>query len=349
MAPKLDKGFKMEEILRLYFIQSGYYVARGIPFRYKKFDITDIDIWLYNRTSPVSREISIVDIKNKKTPQAIERIFWVKGLQKAVNATNALVATTDKRPDVKEFGKEMDVFVLDGNFLNKIKKFEESLEYRITDEEFYELLNSYTLGKLDGDWKKLYEDSKSLLALGLNFDNVNKLINNAKFFAEQVLIKPSQKEIALRCFYHICSFIAINIDYIQKELLFLEDTDLRLKAFTNGFKYGSKGESEIKQIIDMSLAFVEQYSENGKATANQARTNIHKELDSMQTDTLAQYFSKYEVLKKMFNTAIDFEQLAMNKNFSNHTASSVEIKGFIGALLDFSSIDRVEFAEATKV
>lgn len=349
MAKQLDKGFQMEEILRLYFLQSGYYVARGIPFKYEGFDVTDIDIWLYNRTSSVSREISIVDIKNKKTPQAIERIFWVKGLQKAVNATNALVATTDKRPDIKEFGKQMDVFVLDGNFLNKIKKFEESLKYRITDEEFYELIKKYTLGKLDGDWKKLYEDSKSMLVSGLNFDNVNQLIQNAKFFAEQVLTKPSQKEIALRCFYHICSFIAINIDYIQKELSFLEDTVLRQNAFTNGFKYGSKGEAEVKQIIDMSLAFVEQYSENGKATANQARRNIHKELESMQTNILSQYFSKYEVLKNIFNTGIDFEQLAMNKIFKNHLDSSVEIKGCIGVLLDFYSIDRVEFSTASKV
>jgi len=62
MIKKINKGFAMEERLRIYFLQSGYYVARGIPFKYKKFDITDIDIWLYNRTSSVSREIAIVDV-----------------------------------------------------------------------------------------------------------------------------------------------------------------------------------------------------------------------------------------------------------------------------------------------
>ena len=283
MAKKTDKGQQMEELLRIYFLKSGFYVARGVPFKYKTFDITDIDLWLYNRTSSVSREISIVDIKNKKTPAAIERIFWVRGLQLAVKATNALIATTDKRPDVKEFGKEMDVFVLDGNFLNKIKKYEQHLDSRISNEDFHGMINDYALAKLDGDWKGKITESESLLALGLNFDNVNKLIENARFFVNHILTKPSQLELGLRCFYKICSYLAINIDYLQGDLSFLEDIEARKNAFREGFRYGSKGEQTIKQVIDMSLSFVEQYSDNGKATANQARYNINKQLPCTST------------------------------------------------------------------
>jgi hypothetical protein len=348
MAKKSQKGQKMEETLRIYFLKSGYYVVRGIPFKYKDFDVTDIDLWMYNRTSSVSREISIVDIKNKKTPQAIERIFWVKGLQLAVNATNALVATTDRRPDVKDFGKDMNVFVLDGSFLKKIEKYEKYLDVRITEEDIFTLIDNYSLGKLDGDWKGKLTESKSLLAVGLNFDNVNKLIENAHFFIEQVITKPSQREIALRCFYKICSFIAINIDYLQRDLSFLEDIEARKKAFIEGFRYGSKGERKIKQIIDMSLSFVEQYSDNGKITANQARYNIKKQLEDLQTNILADYFSNYEVLQKIFKTAITFEEFAMKKEFVNHLEGSIEIKSFVSVLLDFFSVDRVRFSDAIK-
>ena len=229
MAIKTNKGQKMEEALRIYFLKSGYYVSRGVPFKYQGFDVTDIDLWLYNRTSSVSREISIVDIKNKKTPQAIERIFWVKGLQLAVKATNALVATTDKRPDVKDFGKDMDVFVLDGSFLNKIQKFEKDIDNRITDEEFWILIGNYSLGKHDGDWKKKLIEAKSLLAIGLNFDNINSLLDTAHCFIEQILTKPSQLEIALRSFYLVCSYIAVNMDYLQRELSFLNDIESKKK------------------------------------------------------------------------------------------------------------------------
>lgn len=48
MANINNKGQKMEEILRIYFLKSGYYVSRGIPFKYRNFDVTDIDLWLYN-------------------------------------------------------------------------------------------------------------------------------------------------------------------------------------------------------------------------------------------------------------------------------------------------------------
>lgn len=349
MRKKTNKGQKMEETLRIYFLKSGYYVARGIPFNYKDIEITDIDLWLYNRTSSVSREISIVDVKNKKSSRALERIFWVKGLQQAVNATNALVATTDKRQNVKQFGKELDVFVLDGNFLNKIKKYEVQLEERITSEDFYTLLDDYSLGKMDGNWKGRIRESESLLALGLNFDNVNKLIENARFFVDQVLTKSSQKEIALRSFYKICSYIAINIDYLQRDLSFLEDINARKEALAEGFRYGSKGEENIKQIIDMSLSFVEQYSDNGKVTANQARYNINKELENIQTNILAEYFVNYEVLQCLFKSAILFEELSMNKDFKDHQDSPIEVKGFISVLLDFYSIDRVDFSDASRV
>lgn len=345
MATVINKGFKTEEILRIYFLKNGYYVARGIPFNYRGFAITDIDLWLYNRTSSVSREISIVDIKNKKTPQAIERIFWVKGLQAAVNATNALIATTDKRPDVKEFGKDLDVFVLDGNFLGKINQYEQFLETRLTDEEIISMIDSYSLSKLDGDWKTKFLEAKSLLALGLNFDNTNKLLNINKFFLEQILTKSSQKEISLRIFYSICSYIAINLDYIQRDLAFLEDANSRKNAFKNGFRYGNKGEKEIKRIIDMSLSFVEQYSDNGQSIASQARYNISKQFESMPTDILAEYFSDNKVIKSVFTVALELELLSVNRIFKLHIDASPEVKSFIAILLDFYGIDRVTFAK----
>jgi hypothetical protein len=121
-SSSLGKGYLAEEMLRAYFSRAGYFVVRGVPFCYEGFDVTDIDLWLYSRSSSVSREIAIVDAKNKKTPQAIERIFWIKGLQKAVGASKAIVATTDRRPEVKEFGKQLDVVVLDGSFLGKARR-----------------------------------------------------------------------------------------------------------------------------------------------------------------------------------------------------------------------------------
>ena len=37
-----DKGGKMEEALREYFLDLGYYVVRGIKYSFDGFDVTDI-------------------------------------------------------------------------------------------------------------------------------------------------------------------------------------------------------------------------------------------------------------------------------------------------------------------
>src|SRR5450830_1524922 len=160
----------MEEMLRQYFSSMGYYVVRGVPVRYHDFDVTDVDLWLYSRTSALTRQRTNVDIKNKKTPQAIERIFWAKGLCDILDLDGCIVATTDIRPDVRQFGVAHKIPVLDGNFLAKLQSNDKLLEGRLTEEEFIGLADKLSLGKLGGDWKGRYQDAKSRLLSDLNFD-----------------------------------------------------------------------------------------------------------------------------------------------------------------------------------
>ena len=53
--PQLFKGELLEEKLRSYFLNNGYYVVRGAKYSYKGHDITDIDLLLYGRVSSLSR------------------------------------------------------------------------------------------------------------------------------------------------------------------------------------------------------------------------------------------------------------------------------------------------------
>jgi hypothetical protein len=93
----IEKGSVLEESLRAFFLRSGYYVLRGVRFRYASFDATDVDLWLYARTSAVLRHRTIVDAKNKTTPKAIERIFWTRGLQEVLGVDQAIVANRSPR------------------------------------------------------------------------------------------------------------------------------------------------------------------------------------------------------------------------------------------------------------
>lgn len=343
----LAKGYKMEELLRNYFLKSGYYVVRGVPFVYEGFDVTDIDLWLYSRTSSVSREITIVDAKNKKTPQAIERIFWVQGLQIAVKATNAIVATTDRRPEVKDFGRDLGIVVLDGHFLQKLYSSDAGLELRLTDEEFGNKINDYTLNKLDGDWKGRIKLCKSLLSSNLSFDSCNEWMIHARFFAEQSITKENQKELALRCCYLICSYIAIAIDFCMKEISFQEPSE-RSKTIKEGFTYGSRGNLGIKKMLSLAMGLVEENTKDGALIARQVRANVENQLAQLNTVVLGEYFSKTEVSKNLFLVAKEFEQLAMNKDFKHHSAASIELRSMLFCLVDYWRFDRSLFTDKSQ-
>lgn len=340
----LSKGPLMEELLRNYFLKLGYYAIRGVPFIYEGFDVTDIDLWLYGRTSSVSREITIVDAKNKKTPQAIERIFWVQGLRIAIKATNAIVATTDKRQEVKDFGRELNTLVLDGSFMNKLAQADNSIVNRLSDDEFLSRINAYSLNKLDGDWKGRITHSKSLLAKSLSFDSCNEWLTQGKFFAEHSITSGNQREMALRCLYLICSFVAIAVDYCMKELSFHEQNE-RKNLITDGFTYGSKGSIGLKKIVNISMALVEEHAKDGPLIARQVRSNIEKQLSNLNTAILGDFFSKNEVARSLFNISREFEQLAMNKKFDSHSTASTELRSMLFCLLDYWDIDRVMFSQ----
>lgn len=341
----LPKGPRMEELLRSYFLRAGYYVARGVPFVYEGFDVTDIDLWLYSRTSSVSREIALVDAKNKKTPQAIERIFWVQGLRIATKATNAIVATTEKRQEVKDFGRDLGVLVLDGSFLGKLAKSENPNATRLSDDELFSRISDYSLSKLDGDWRGRIVLSKSLLAKSLSFDSCNEWLGQGKFFAEQSITKGTQRETALRCLYLICSFIAIAVDYSMKELSFHDQSE-RSELIKDGFTYGSRGSSGLKKVLNVAMGLVEEHVSDGPAISRQVRKSVEKQLAQLNTSILGEFFSKNDVARTLFGTAREFEQFAMARDFKSHNSSSIELRSMLFCLLDYWGIDRVMFSEA---
>ena len=45
------------------------------------------------------------------------------------------------------------MFCFRQELLSKIQQYEQSLESRLTDEEIISMIDSYSLSKLDGDWK----------------------------------------------------------------------------------------------------------------------------------------------------------------------------------------------------
>jgi len=345
MIESLPKGYQLEELLRRYFIRSGYFTVRGVPFVYEGFEITDIDIWLYDRPSSVSRQRIIVDTKNRSTPKAIERIFWTKGLQQVLGFEQAIVATTDKRPAVSEFGREHDVLILDGAFVSRLQKSSESLEGRLTEEQFVDLIGTYRPTKATGDWKGRFKAIKRPLAGNLGYNAINSWLIEARFFAEQSQLVTTHSEIALRVLYVLASFIAIAFDFVMKDLAFSEPS-AKLAALNDGLRHGSQGAAGTKQLIDLATGLIEQYVPEQRMLAPRIRERVARELNAIPTNALAEYFAKQSVSQELFSAAKELEAAAYNSEFALPSAFSPAVKGMFGVLLDFWEMDRKNFLQA---
>ena len=137
------KGTVLEELLRAYFLRAGFFVIRGVPFRFADEDLTDVDLWLYERPTGTSRRVQICDIKYKQRPKAVERIFWTSGLADALEVDGAYVATPDKRKSLRSVAGKLDLQLIDGTDIQRIQSSRTVLYTdRISDEQLTQELQS---------------------------------------------------------------------------------------------------------------------------------------------------------------------------------------------------------------
>jgi len=336
--PTLFKGELMEEQIRNYFLSIGYYVARGVKYRYDNIDITDIDLYLYGRSSSLTRQRINVDIKNKKSPQAFERILWANGLMKVLNFDSCIVATVDQRPVVHAFGQLHNTTILDGAFLAKLRV--NNISDRFSEEEICTQFSKYGSYKTfhNKDWRSIYETSKSKLLTEQDFSGFNSVLNFLTYFIEKALSDEQKRETAIRLIYLILSHLLIIIDFIIKDIAFLEPI-IKEKKLSDGFKFGNLGKEGVDKIIFMAV----------QIAGNKSANAFLRSLDEIPTDILKVFFSKNDTAKNVFPWAKEFENLGYKKNFITPENIDVQLKGVISVILDYAKIERRKFFDLYSV
>jgi hypothetical protein len=333
----LFKGDVMEEQLRSYFLSSGYYVVRGVKFKYKHFDITDIDLFLYNRSSSISRQRINVDIKNKKSPQAFERILWANGLKNLLNFDSCIVATTDRREELVSFGQTHNTTVLNGNFLKKLEtnsSVTKLMTERLSEDILLDELSKYKDYKQIGNktWRDLYETSKSQILTQQDFSGINSLLPTINYFIESILTDERKREMATRTFYLTVSHFLIMIDFILKDISFLDQND-RAKRLSDGFMYGNLGKDAINKIVEIAV----------ELSNTKSRYWLSRQLENSQVQIFKEFFSSIENGQHLFVWAKQFESVGYAKYFTNPTELDSPLKAVIGIILDYFETDRKKF------
>ncbi|MGO7307004.1 hypothetical protein ACCS91_24260 [Rhizobium ruizarguesonis] len=344
-----QKGPDLEETLKAYFWQSGYFAVRGVPFRLDEEDVTDVDLWLYERPAALTRRRLILDAKNKKTPRAAERLVWAKGLQSALAVDGAIVASTDKRQSSRRLAKAMGVTLLDGDAIGKLTT---TSKLRVDDqypsEAFDGLFKNVDSARRSNEWRGGLLAARSALLTNFGIHSANTALRAAGFFAEQaVLAAPGsiQAQVALRGFYSVSSYAAIGLDFVLADLAF-RSQDARRAALINGIRYGHTDAAEALATVRTAIGLVRQHAVNGNGVAKQVEKGFEEQAGNVSAEIIADYVARLSSTESLYAVARELERNAYNIQMTHFDNLSVEARSLVGVLLDFHDLPREKLANS---
>jgi hypothetical protein len=217
------KGVDLEELVRAYFALQGFFTLRSILLRYEDEEVTDIDVWAYGRQSARTRTRTLVDVKDKRSPKAFERILWARGMQLALGCDRAVVATTEGNPKIVRFAQQQNIALLRKGFLERLRD-KIHISDRLTLEQFLDNIRSYPDHKQDGDWIRRLSDAKSALISLQGYHAFNKAMAEFRFFADRAQTRPRHKEQAIRGAYFTAALGCVALDAALERVLYEDAT-----------------------------------------------------------------------------------------------------------------------------
>ena len=333
-----SKGPRLEEVVRAYFAQQGYFALRGVDLRFEGDKVTDIDVWLYGRQSASIRTRTIVDVKDKRSPKAFERILWTRGMQLALGCDRAIVATTYSSPKAKRFAREQGVSLLHKDFVDRLRERIDTSN-RISGEQFAAAINGYKEHKLDGDWLRKIEDVKSALISLSSYPAFNGAMSAFRFFAERTVTRSQHRTQAIRGAYVTAAIACIALDSALQRSLYEGARD-RYRAIIDGVTYGDAGDFKTQNNIRSILSIISSGIENGQVIARQAEEALNDVFLSIRADIVGEYFSREHNAATLFGVAKELDDGAYGRDVKALQEFSAEAKSAVGVFCDFVQIKR---------
>jgi hypothetical protein len=332
------KGAGLEELARAYFARQGFVAIRSVSIQFEGEDVTDVDVWLYGRQGGAVRTRALVDVKDKKSPKAFERVLWARGMQLALDCDRAFVTTTDNSSKVARFAHHQQVHLLTAAYL-RYSVNDEFLQDRMSLEEFFGNLQMFAGHKQDGDWVRKISEAKSAIVSLPPFPAFNRSIGSFRFFAERAATRPQHREQALRGAYLSAGLACVALDAALEKVAF-EQIQMRRQVLYAGVTYGDAGDNRTKNSIDTVLSVIANGVNNGRVIARQASDALEQMFASVRADIIADFFAKEQNSSYLFPVARELEARAHARNRSDLTGLSVEAKAVLGVFADYVGAKR---------
>ena len=323
------------------------YVARGIPLNFDGDDISDVDLWLYERPTGSSRRRQIIDIKSKIRPKAIERLFWTKGLLELLKVDGAYIATTDCRSVIKDISSKLGLSVIDGLDLKRIAESEKVwFTDRLNEEDIDELIKAVDKSRKNKVLQSKFNDLKSTLIDNFGSGTVNRSLGHFLSFSQEFLTchpNSNAAEIYLRLVYFSASIIAISLDFTLSKIPFKSNEEKR-KAIHNVIRYGDEDNERGLEKARIAYALVEHYLPNGRAASLSMKNAMEEDYKKIPVEIISDYILSNLKNEGLFRLAKSLEYQAYKDSLLGFDSLEIEEKSFLGVLMDFTGIEREKFA-----
>jgi hypothetical protein len=340
------KGFETEEIIRSYFLTAGFFVVRGVKLRNGGDDLTDIDLWLYERSATLARRRIVIDIKDNAQPKAAERLFFIKGLAEIMQVEATGVVTSDSRPSLRELARSHNVLWIDNADLQRLKSSQKlAASSRLTDEMLDGLISQVDISRSSRRVRDAFLSVKSSVADRFGPSCANTAIDSAQYFAKLAIeAHPNSlpAQVFTRLMYFSSAIAAAALDFSSGETA-LRPSAERLVSLTNAIRFGE----DVKGTEDKlrwAEAAIRDFAPNGAGLAEVVRNRFSQALRSIPAESLAEVVVKMANSDRLFRAARDLEQAAYATDLAAFDDLSVDAKSLLGAILDFIGIDRTLFA-----
>lgn len=345
------KGAVLEEVLRAYFLRAGFFVIRGVPFRFADEDLTDVDLWLYERPTGTSRRVQICDIKYKQRPKAVERIFWTSGLANALNVDGAYVATTDKRKSLRAVAEKLDLQLIDGTDIQRIQNSQSVLySERMDDEQLVAELQAVDKSFRNKNLQDARLDILSAISEGFGAPSAVRALEGFSRLATAAVAyhpdSPAARS-AGRLAYLAGAIVCQSLDYVSVGAAF-RTLDERRDLILRAVRLGALGVDNGQQTLRLALALVEKYAPGGRGAATAVEAGLKRDLDLIPAEIVADQAVRLLKTDRLFMTGRELEMASYHIALPAFDDLSANTKSMLGALLDYANVDRERFANAWK-
>jgi len=343
------KGLDLEEALKAYFWEAGYFVVRGVPFRLDGEDVTDIDLWLYERPAALTRRRLIVDAKNRRSPKVSERIIWARGLRAALGVDGAIVATTDQRPTARSLAKALNVVLLGGEAVTKLMHSEQlNKGDQLRSQELDQAVKRVDESRRSSEWRQKLRDAREALISGMGAQSANSNLTISGYFAEHTVAaqpRSEQAQVALRLFYLTSALAAISLDFALADQAFRPHEERR-RAIIKSIRFGEAEGVAILPTVRAAIGLARKYADNGAAVAKQIEYGFNGDAERVPAEIIADYVARISGSDALFNISRELERASSSIELPGFDDLRSEAKSLLGVFLDFNGISREKVAEA---